>query len=64
MRDTVITLGMKVVHPITGYRGTVIAKTMYLHGSTIFCVQPHGLHERSTVESEWFDVDALEELTE
>ena len=57
-----ITLGVEVLHGITGYSGIVISKTVYLHGSSRICVQAPGLFEGSPIEAEWFEEDALIEV--
>jgi len=57
-----IQLGNKVRDPITGVRGTVVARTEYLHGEPRCQVQPKGIqNDGQPLAATWFAEAQLEE---
>ena len=54
-----IKLGQRVTERISGYTGTVIAKTEWVYGCKRFGVQADGLHEGKPIEAQWFDEGEL-----
>lgn len=60
-----VTLGSKVKDQFTGFEGIATARTDYLFGCTRILVEPTGLKEDGTTqESEWFDEQRLDPLSE
>lgn len=55
-----VSLGDKVRDPITGYEGTVIARTEWVWGCVRLGVQSAFMHEGKPVEAQWFDEAAIE----
>lgn len=45
---------------ITGFKGTVVGIAKYLNGCSRCEVQPKGLHEGKSIQSEWIDEGQLE----
>lgn len=43
MTETVVELGDKVRDPITGFKGTAVAHTQWLHGCRRITIQPEGI---------------------
>ena len=54
-----IKLGDKVTDTITGFKGIVTAKAIYLNGCVQFQVQPKGLKDEEIIKSEWIDEGQL-----
>lgn len=54
-----IKLGDKVKDQLTDLEGTVVAKTVYLHGCTQYEIQPRELKDGKIVESAWIDEPQL-----
>jgi len=54
-----IKLGTEVKDAITGFAGTITARTEYLTGGTRICVESKTLHEGRPVEA-WFDEQRFE----
>lgn len=48
-------LGELVRDRITGFEGTAVAKTEYLHGNARICVEPKVGKEGEARRAEWFD---------
>jgi hypothetical protein len=57
---TTIQLGDRVRDRITGFEGIVIGITDWLYQCRRPIVQPAGLHDGKTIESQSFDEDQLE----
>ncbi len=50
-----IKLGDVARDTITGFEGTVVARTDWLNGCSRFSLQPKGLHDGKIIEADWFD---------
>jgi len=59
VRRKKIRLGDEVEHTITGLKGVVTAKTIYLNGCVQYEVQPRDLHQGMIVEAAWIDEPQL-----
>ena len=58
-----IKIGDIAIDRITGFQGTVTAKTEWLNGCVRFCIQPKKLKENgSPVEAEWVDAEQVERV--
>lgn len=57
-----ISLGSVVQDTITGFMGTITARTEYLHSNTRVCVESKELHEGKPIEGQWFDESRLQQL--
>ena len=55
-----IKLGDKVEDTITDFKGTAIAKAIYLNGCIQYLVQPKELKDKEIIKSEWIDEGQLE----
>jgi hypothetical protein len=57
-----VKLGMIGTDSITGFSGTVVSRTEYIHGCTRVCIQPKGLQaDGKPIESQYFDELSLVE---
>ena len=54
-----IKMGQKVTEKISGYTGTVIAKTVWAYGCVRFGVQAEGLKDGAPIKAQWFDEGEL-----
>lgn len=54
-----IKLGDKVKDSITDFKGTVVAKIVYLNGCVRYEVKSKELKDGKTIESEWIDEGQL-----
>jgi len=59
-----ISLGSRVKDSITGFQGIAIAVTEWLYGCRRFGVEPEELKDGKPVETQWFDEQRLEIMTE
>lgn len=57
-------LGCKARDVITGFTGTVIAKTEWLNGCVRVMIQPNDLKDGKPIEAHTFDVQQVEVLDE
>lgn len=53
------TCGDEVKHKITGFAGTVIARTQWLNGCRRYTIQSKGLKDGKTIDPEVFDEGEL-----
>lgn len=58
-----VNLGDEVRDTVTGFRGVVIGKTLFLHGCTRVGVQPPVGTDGTLKEAAWFDEPQMEVLT-
>lgn len=59
MKMRKLRLGDKVKDTFTDLKGTIVAKTVYIHGCTQYEVQPRELHDGMVVEGAWIDEPQL-----
>jgi len=53
-------LGKKAKDKITGFKGIMTAKCIYLYGCTQYCLNPEVNKEGKRQEPEWFDEGRIE----
>jgi hypothetical protein len=59
-----VKLGQVVTDRMTGFSGTVVARTEYLYGCVQICLNPGQLKDRKPLGCEWFDEQRLTNASE
>lgn len=59
-----INLGDKARDSVSGFEGTVIARTEWLYGCVRYALQPNKLKDGLPIEERWFDQAALQLVQE
>ena len=59
MKNNTVEIGDIARHELTGFEGVADAKIEYLTGCDQFRLQPQGLKDGKTHDSQWFDVNLL-----